>query len=134
MDSFLKDLYTSKVVEIKRRQLTCLCGKRTIKNLMGYSLFDLDCLELGERNLRNFESKEHLVIQLKSQLVWMLYKWQQAQLPSFDFNLDRLAILDSVYIGFFFLFVFFFPLFSVRNLLPVYLSLAQFSLFNEFYI
>lgn len=73
MDSFLKDLYTSKVVEIKRRQLTCLCGKRTIKNLMGYSLFDLDCLEFGERNLRNFESKEDLVIQLKSQLVGGCY-------------------------------------------------------------
>ena len=99
MDSFLKDLYTSKVVEIKRRQLTCLCGKRTITNLMGYSLFDLDCLEFGERNLRNFESKEHLVIQLKSQLVRMLYKWQQAQLPSFDFNSDLLAILDSMYLG-----------------------------------
>lgn len=49
MDSFLKDLYTSKVLEIKRRQLTCLCGKRTITNLMGYSLSDLNCLEFGEK-------------------------------------------------------------------------------------
>ena len=54
--------------------------KGTFKNLGRYSFFDVDYLE---RNMRNFKGKEHLVIQLKLQLVGTLFECEQATSPLF---------------------------------------------------
>ena len=67
-------------------------GKKMKSSIWGTISFRLIWNIWRERNMLNFEGREQLVAQLKSQLLGILFEWQYSESSSVLFYLDMFAL------------------------------------------